>query len=280
MIKFASALWGISAPSIAGFLLANGWGLLAMTPFWQFWSLTAGAAVLILFGATYRPLVDSLPKRARGPGVRMFSSLVLLSIAVLCFHASYKTAMVLENLLVPAEEPSPPLGDDCSEVVSRAKGTVYLGDSVFSASHGGVVPVLTMDGEAIISFKRRDNGVLISAQVFGYGASTTERPPITAQIIDNEIFTNPNNIFRIVKGAGNHSITVYDLYSDPVLDVRFLNRTSIKILGRFVSKAGSSAEVKPEGITINSAAITNGTLSRGCAFNTRGLVIDGAGFAF
>jgi hypothetical protein len=133
----------------------------------------------------------------------------------------------LKGLLVPEDEPDPPLPSSCSMVypVPPDALRVYLGGNAGYTMADQVV-VLTVKGTDLLDLRRTSNGLAINAKTF------SEDGKIIAEIIDNRFYINPNNFFRIDR-PDSHSIIVYDIRDRKVLDIRYINSHSVKVLGIF-----------------------------------------------
>ncbi len=133
----------------------------------------------------------------------------------------------LKGLLVPADEPDPPLPESCYRVhpVPPDALRVYLGGNA-GYTTSDQVTVLSVRGTDLLDLRRTPNGLAINAKTF------SEDGKIIAEIIDNRFYINPNNFFRMEK-PDSHSIIVYDTHDRKVLDVRYVNSHSVKVLGIF-----------------------------------------------
>ena len=133
----------------------------------------------------------------------------------------------LKGLLVPADEPDPPLPDSCYRLqgVPSDALRVYLGGNGAYATTDHVT-VLTVKGTDLLDLRRTPNGLAINAKTF------SEDGKIIAEVIDNRFYVNPGNFFRMEK-PDTHSIIVYDTSDRKVLDIRYINSHSVKVLGIF-----------------------------------------------
>src|ERR1700751_397843 len=86
--------------------------------------------------------------------------------------------------------------------------------------------VLVMRGEDVLSVRRVSNGLAVFAKV----ASDDGR--VVAEIVDNRFYINPNNFLRMDQ-PDSHSLVVYDQKGNKVLDIKYLNPRSVRILGEF-----------------------------------------------
>jgi len=133
----------------------------------------------------------------------------------------------LKGLLVPGDEPDPPLPSSCYRVhpVPPDALRVYLsGNAGYTAADQ--VTVLSVKGTDLLDLRRTSTGLAINAKTF------SEDGKIVAEIIDNQFYINPNNFFRMER-PDSHSIIVYDIRDRKVLDIRYINSHSVKVLGMF-----------------------------------------------
>lgn len=133
----------------------------------------------------------------------------------------------LKGLLVPGDEPDPPLPASCYAVhpVPADALRVYLGGNA-GYTTADQVTVLSVKGNDLLDLRRTPNGLAINAKTF------SEDGKIIAEIIDNHFYINPNNSFRM-SNPDSHSIVVYDLRARKVLDIRYMNSHSVRVLGTF-----------------------------------------------
>jgi hypothetical protein len=133
----------------------------------------------------------------------------------------------LSGLLVPADEPDPPLPSSCSRLhpVPVEALRIYLGGNAGYAISDEIT-VLNLKGTDVLGLRRTSNRLAINAKTF------SEDGKIIVEIVDSRFYVNPNNSFRMDK-PDNHEIAVYDLQDRKVLDVRYMNSHSVRILGIF-----------------------------------------------
>ncbi len=130
----------------------------------------------------------------------------------------------LQGLLRPAHEPDPP--NPCGSFpIPREALKIYLGNSVAWTS-ASEHTVLEMGGADILALRRAIKGLALSAKVYDKDGR------VVAQIVDNHFYINPENFFR-VETPDEHSLVVYDQHATKVLDVRYLNPSSVRVLGVF-----------------------------------------------
>lgn len=129
----------------------------------------------------------------------------------------------LHGLLIPANDPRPgyplpaEIGDDAV--------VVFLGDSRLITK--GKVTGIEVMGQKLISVTTGAEGAIaISARVI------SPANKVVAQITENEFYVNPDNFFRMRRDDW-HTLEVVDQVGNQVLYVRYLNPTTIKVLGSF-----------------------------------------------
>jgi hypothetical protein len=127
----------------------------------------------------------------------------------------------LKGLLVPGNEIDPPT--PCTLPNTALK--VYLGSTV-SWTNNDQANDLVMRSEDVLSVRRVSNGLAVFAKV----ASADGR--VVAEIVDNRFYINPNNFLRTDQ-PDSHSLVVYDQKGNKVLDIKYLNPRSVRILGEF-----------------------------------------------
>lgn len=91
--------------------------------------------------------------------------------------------------------------------------------------------VLRVAGEDLLSLKPENGGMSISAKIY-----SADRK-LVSQIIDNQFHINPSNYFRKER-PDLHSLSVFNQQGERVLYVRYLNPSTIKILGVFNTARG------------------------------------------
>jgi hypothetical protein len=133
----------------------------------------------------------------------------------------------LSGLLVPADEPDPPLPSSCSRFgpVPPDALRVYLGGNA-GISTSDEVTVLNVKGVDLIDLRRTPKGLAVNAKTFG------EDGKVIAEIVDNRFYVNPDNFFRLDK-PDNHSLAIYDVRDRKVMDITYINSHSVRVLGIF-----------------------------------------------
>jgi hypothetical protein len=105
----------------------------------------------------------------------------------------------MSGVLLPGNEPTP--SSSCRKVPSDVM-MLFLGNSVVF-NKGFPHAVLTVHGQTVLSMRKLDKGITVSAKVFSADGR------IIAEIKDNEFFINPNNIFRR-EFPDKSTLVVYD----------------------------------------------------------------------
>jgi hypothetical protein len=133
----------------------------------------------------------------------------------------------LSGLLVPSDGPDPTLPGSCSRLgpIPSDALRVYLGGNVAYTSSDAVT-VLDVKGTDLIDLRRISKGISINAKTF------SEDGKLVAEIVDNRFFVNPSNFFRLER-PDSHSLVVYDLQNRKVMDIRYINSHSVRVLGIF-----------------------------------------------
>jgi hypothetical protein len=157
----------------------------------------------------------------------------------------------LKGLLVPGNDPDPPLPEAClREPVPQNAIRVYLGSTAAGLSTSDEVTVLTVGESDILDVRRTPKGLAINAKTFSQDGK------IIAQITDNQFYINPNNFFRMDK-PDTHSMIVYDLQGRKVLDVRYINSHSVKVLGIFQVPGAPVVDIEESVLFLAGSSLRN-----------------------
>ena len=172
------------------------------------------------------------------------------------YQAFYSEAP--SGVLRPANETSPPTS--CPQIPKDAI-ILLLGASTAytTASHSTVLKVA---GEDLLSIDRQEGGITVSATLY------SQDRKVVAKIRDNVFEVNPSSYFQR-EPSDRHTLIVSDHEGQRVLNVRHINSSAIKILGKFhtakgVVQIGEDVALLP-GL---------GTLSRFCFGNNGGVGIN------
>jgi hypothetical protein len=108
-------------------------------------------------------------------------------------------------------------------LVPKEALAIFLGNTVFYASKFPPI-ILRVGGQDILVINKKNNAVTISAKFY------SRDKKIVAELKENKFFINPNNYFR-VEYPDESSLIVYDQEGIQILNVDYLNKTAIKLLG-------------------------------------------------
>ncbi len=196
-----------------------------MCPDWVFWGLWA---VVGIVGGGVVPYLLSQTQQHLALWCGFFT-FVVASLAVtlhirndLVRREVEAATPVYFGTLTPASESTPPLPS------STPKGTVslMLGDELRLLTAQSESYVLSKAGKPFLTVGIQDGRMQISAVVMD------SRSQLVVRIINNEFQANPQNAFN-PKQPDKHSLVVRDAEGAEVLNVRFLNPTAMRIVGRF-----------------------------------------------
>jgi hypothetical protein len=159
------------------------------------------------------------------------------------------------GLLLPANDPTPE--NACSDVPFPIRSDAMLIILGNSASFNSASPhtVLKVRGEDMIILTKKDNAIAVNVKIFGRDRR------IVAEIKDNEFSINPNNYFR-KEQPDKSTLIVYDQYASKVLDVRFMNSSTIRFLGvlNYPDSNGPLVISQTEGVFANRICGYNNTV--------------------
>jgi hypothetical protein len=180
-------------------------------------------AVLLLIG----PLVGIVIKNPKVAIVSCALGVTFLvwTVAVVAIQQVSKGPVeetATHGLLIPANDPDPP--NPCPQIPPNAL-KLFLGSSAAWTTSGRMT-VLQIAEEPIISIRQIGSELAVSAKVY------SDDGRIVAELVDNEFHVNPNNYFRTER-KDRHSLLVYDQRSQLVLNVRFLNPSTVRVTGIF-----------------------------------------------
>jgi hypothetical protein len=166
----------------------------------------------------------------------------------------------LNGLLVPSDEPDPPLPSSCSRLrpVPLDALRVYLGGNAgFTTSDE--ITVLNVKGIDLLYLRKTSKGLAVRAKTF------SEDGKVIAEIVDSRFYVNPNNSFRMEK-PDNHSIVVYDLQDRKVMDIRYINSHSVRVLGIFQVPGAPALIVDENQLSFGGAHFVGSCFSGGTLF--------------
>jgi len=139
----------------------------------------------------------------------------------------------ISGLLSPADEPTPQ--NTCRQVPNGAM-LVLLGNS---ASYGSHFPqtIIKIGDDRMLTLDKVEGKIAISVKLFSRDGR------IVAEIDRNMFRINPNNYFR-KELPDEHSLVIFDQEDVKVLDVRFVNPTTVRFLG-VIRHPRSTVEISP-----------------------------------
>lgn len=135
----------------------------------------------------------------------------------------------VRGVLIPANDPTP--ATHCDPGIPPAAMRVYFGDSVswITNTELSPYPLLIMGDEVVVSIERATDGIYLNANI------RSEDGRFIAKIDKNEFWRNANNSWYQERDDKS-TLEVYDERGQVVLYVRYLNPSSIKMLGTFHSE--------------------------------------------
>jgi hypothetical protein len=149
----------------------------------------------------------------------------------------------IEGQLTPAELPTP-VDNECFKMsVPPNATTVLLGQSGAVALRYPFV-VLRIDGTDIMTIQKTKKGMLISANLFD------SRGHLAAQIVDNHFFINARGAFHIETTPDHHTLKISE-GDTTLIDIQFLNPTTVRVLGTLYGPRGTHLDVSPGEMTVN-----------------------------
>lgn len=180
----------------------------------------------------------SLWCRRRKPLVfTLVSAIVWICAIYWILHPPFVESEV-HGLLLPADERAPT--NNCPYVPSNAV-LLLLGNMPVYAT---VFPhrVIGVDqDEVLLSIDRNENGIAVSGRLF------SEDGKLVAEIINNEFYLNPSNFFRRAR-ADKHTLIVYNLGGEEVLNVRYMNKNTIRLFAHFRHPSGAEVRITKDGV--------------------------------
>lgn len=180
--------------------------------------------ILLLVGPVVLYLIQGLKGAVIAAGVGATLAVWLLVVIILRqIEPHLPPETETSGFLVPASDPDPPLPQGCPKLPDT--WAIFYGNSVAFLKKQEV-SIVVMSGQKLLSAVRNPEGLTISAKVFSPDGR------IIAEIDSNEFTINQNNYFKR-KRPDKSTLIVYDQMNTPVLSVRYLNRTSIRVTGIF-----------------------------------------------
>lgn len=177
----------------------------------------------------------------------------------------------VSNLLTPGNESDPAVLAELLATVpperaaewarlTRSGLKIFVGPNVGCTSLKSQA-ILAIDGQLLLSIDRKPSGISVDAKVFDSDGK------IVVQVENNKFFVNQNAAFRVDRPDA-HSLIVYDNRADKVLDIWYLNKSSIRVNGIFRYK-----NLRPFVITDTSLIDPTGGQYRGSLFGDAGRVL-------
>lgn len=151
----------------------------------------------------------------------------------------------LRGFLTAANDPMPADPAQCDDIPSNAL-RIYLGTSVFwTTIEGRPFPAITIGGEDLLVLEKTPNEkrLYVSAVIRG------DDGRVIATIQRNSFRINQNNYFY-AETPDDHTLIVHDQYNNTAISVRYLNDTSVRVLGRFFSPGYPPVVVDMDKITV------------------------------
>lgn len=138
-------------------------------------------------------------------------------------NKSYIEMPSTSGILTPDNKPF--LSDRAMPDLPDNSICLHLGDSIFCTNNFPHT-VIQVANQPILMIDKKEKNILVSAKFF------SEDLKILAELKENKFFINPNNYFRIER-PNDHTLIVYDQQGLQALNINFLNKANIKLLGRF-----------------------------------------------
>jgi hypothetical protein len=156
----------------------------------------------------------------------------------------------IQGQLTPDSLPTPK-DNVCSsaEVPTNATRVLFGSSGLIALRYPYVA--LRVNGADIITIQRTKQGMLISAKLFDAGGH------LAAQIVDNHFFVNVKGVFRLEIAPGHHSLKVFD-GENTLVDIQFMNPTTLRILGSFFGPLGTHLDVSPKEMKVSGGAHFSG----------------------
>ena len=163
----------------------------------------------------------------------------------------------LNGVLVPGNDPDPPLPASCLRLgpVPADALRVYMGGNA-GYSTADQVTVLAVRGVPVLSLHRLPGGIAVNAETY------SEDGRMVAEITENRFSVNPDNFFKLVR-PDNHSLAVYDRENRDVLDVRYINSHSVRVLGTFRLPGSAPLVIEEDAMSLRGTHISESCFAGG-----------------
>lgn len=133
-----------------------------------------------------------------------------------------KVESEFSGVLLPENKKSPDFPER-RRLVPKNALSLFLGNSVSYVSQFPHTVVKVGD-ESVLVVNKKNNGITISAKF------CSRDNKIVAELKENKFYINQNNYFRIER-PNKSALIVFDQEGNQVLNVDYLNKTAIKLLG-------------------------------------------------
>jgi hypothetical protein len=149
-----------------------------------------------------------------------------------------------EVYLIPGNKPAPHSGCD-GRLKNLPNGAIafFLGSNGFWATNDKQNDILKLDGEVIISMKRKEIGLLFSAEMF----DTDHK--LVAKINNNKSILIPKN-YSYNERPDRSTLALYDDQDKEMLYIEYLNKQNVLIRGVFTGRDRSTIFIKDDMILL------------------------------
>ncbi len=206
-------------------------------------SVALGAGALVTSPEVWRPIRNHLTKSWQRRSLTIAICLLFFVPTLLIFNHVASSAREKEaNTIISSGYIFPGSGDnpvspeakanivnlgDSLPIPSNTDLTVMLGDKVGVYMRKDQNYIIAQQGKPLVSIGFDDSGaMLINAEVFDSNNNQV------VKIVDSEFHSNPNFAFK-VRQLTTHSLTINDSLHHEVLNIDYINSTTIRLSGRF-----------------------------------------------
>jgi len=166
--------------------------------------------------------------------------------------------------LVPDNKPTPELPDKSVPLSIFENGfvAVFFGNSVALGKQFPYVVFrqhIKSDNttEDMLVLDRKNNGIAITGKFFSKDGK------IVASLVKNKFFINGKNYFR--KEQTEHRLTIFNDEEKVVIDIQYLNRNSVLILGEYYLRNGLPINIRMDEQKFGSLIMSAGSMGGGSA---------------
>lgn len=160
-----------------------------------------------------------------------------------------------QGYLLPANDPMP--SNQCNNMTDNNSLSVYLGSNM-AFTDRFPANIIELSGEKVLSIDKNNKGISVSCLL------RSDDGRVVVAIKNNKFIINPNNYWYFEQ-PDKHTLVVYDQKGNMALNVRYLNKNAIKILGTFRYSTPPHAPVIIDDQTINLPNRVK--ISNGCSGN-------------